>query len=57
MDSHEVLSQATIVAREALAKAKRADLEETVRDFESSPIPVMRSLARVYRISQYPPFK
>lgn len=54
MDSHQALSQAKEIARDALAQVERAELEETVRDFETSPVPVLRSLARTYRMLQNP---
>ncbi|HTZ53953.1 MAG TPA: hypothetical protein VMB20_02735 [Candidatus Acidoferrum sp.] len=55
MDNEETLSLATSIVREARAKAERADFETTVQEFERSEILSLRSLARVYRMLQWPP--
>jgi hypothetical protein len=55
MDSSTVLSLATTIARDARAKAERADIEATVQEFEQSENRSLRSLARVYRMLQRPP--
>jgi hypothetical protein len=54
MESQEILSQASFIARSARANAERAEIEETVRNFEASDSPVLRSLARTYRLLQHP---
>lgn len=54
MEDQEALFQATEIARFALAKAKRADAETNVQHAEESELPVLRSLARAYRMLQNP---
>ena len=54
MEPNDILLQATTIAREAHAKANRVDLEETIRRAESSDVPVLRSLAKTYRMLQRP---
>jgi hypothetical protein len=56
MESQEILSQAAGIVRAALARAERADLEKSVCEFEKSEVPVLRSLARTYRMLQRPFF-
>lgn len=55
MDSQETLSLAANIARDARARAQRADLEANVEEFERSEIRSLRSLARLYRMLQWPP--
>jgi hypothetical protein len=55
MEHKEVLFHAANIARDAQARAERADLEATVEEFERSEIRSLRSLARVYRMLQWPP--
>jgi hypothetical protein len=55
MDHPEILSQAVSIVHDAHAKARRDDLEATVAEFEHSEIRTLRSLARVYRMLQWPP--
>lgn len=55
MDHSEILSQAASIVHEAHAKAKKDDLEATVAEFEHSEVHSLRSLARVYRMLQWPP--
>ena len=55
MESPEILSQAASIARAARDSAKRAAIEETVREAERSSEPVLRSLAQTYRALQFPP--
>jgi hypothetical protein len=55
MDHPEILSQAVSIVHDAHAKARRDDLEATVAEFEHSEIRSLRSLARVYRMLQWPP--
>jgi hypothetical protein len=54
MEPKEILSQATTIARDAQAQAQRVQLEETIREAENSEVPVLRSLARTYRMLQRP---
>jgi hypothetical protein len=54
MDPKDILNQATTIARVALAEAERVKLEETIREAENSDVPVLRSLARTYRMLQRP---
>jgi hypothetical protein len=55
MDHSEILSQAASIVHDAHAKARKDDLETTVAEFEHSEIRSLRSLARVYRMLQWPP--
>ncbi|MGB6986478.1 MAG: hypothetical protein WBD74_10945 [Candidatus Aquilonibacter sp.] len=55
MEHQEVLFHAANIARDARTSAERADLEATVEEFEHSEIRSLRSLARVYRMLQWPP--
>jgi hypothetical protein len=55
MENPEILSLAADIARHARAQADHADLESTVEEFERSEIRSLRSLARVYRMLQWPP--
>ncbi len=55
MDSQDTLSLAATIARDARARAQSADLEARVEEFEHSEIRSLRSLARVYRMLQWPP--
>jgi hypothetical protein len=55
MENPEILSLASDIARNARTQADRADLEATVDEFERSEIRSLRSLARVYRMLQWPP--
>lgn len=55
MENPEILSLAVNIARDARARAQHADLEATVEEFERSEIRSLRSLARVYRMLQWPP--
>jgi hypothetical protein len=55
MEHSEILSLADSIARDARARAERTDLEATVEEFERSEIRSLRSLARVYRMLQWPP--
>lgn len=55
MEDAEILSLAANIARDARASAQRADVEATVEEFERSEIRSLRSLARVYRMLQWPP--
>jgi hypothetical protein len=55
MEHKEVLFHAANIARDAQARAERADLEATVEEFEHSEIRSLRSLARVSRMLQWPP--
>lgn len=54
MEPKEILTEAADIARNAQRDAERADLEQTVREFESSTVPALRSLARAYRMLQHP---
>lgn len=54
MEPLDILNQATTIARVARANADRAELEEAVSEAENSDIPVLRSLARAYRMLQRP---
>ena len=54
MEPQDILSQAAAILQRARAEARWADLEETVRELEQSPVPVLRSLARTYRMLQRP---
>jgi hypothetical protein len=51
MDHSDVLSQAASI----VAKARQAHVEATVAEFEHSDVPSLQSLARVYRMLQWPP--
>jgi hypothetical protein len=55
MEPQDVINQAESIARAAHSKARHADLESTVEEFEQSEIRSLRSLARVYRMLQWPP--
>ncbi len=55
MDSQDALSLAANIARDARARVQRDDLEARVEEFEHSEIRSLRSLARVYRMLQWPP--
>jgi hypothetical protein len=55
MEPQELLRQAEAIAQAAHARVRRADLESTVEEFERSEIRSLRSLARVYRMLQWPP--
>jgi hypothetical protein len=55
MEPQEILSQAETIAQAAHARARHADLESTVEEFERSEVRSLRSLARVYRMLQWPP--
>jgi hypothetical protein len=55
MEHQDVINQAESIARAAHSKARHADLESTVEEFEQSEIRSLRSLARVYRMLQWPP--
>ncbi|MGC2128986.1 MAG: hypothetical protein WA629_02715 [Candidatus Aquilonibacter sp.] len=55
MDHSEILSQAASIVHDVRAKARQDDLEATVAEFEHSEIRSLRSLARVYRMLQWPP--
>lgn len=54
MEHNDILSQAAAIARSARTQTDRPDLEETVRKFEQSDVPVLRNLARTYRMLQNP---
>lgn len=54
MEPQDILNQAATIARDAHAKAERADLEDTIRKAEASDVPVLRSLAKTYRMLQRP---
>ena len=54
MEPQDILSQAAAILHRARAEARWADLEETVREFEQSTVPALRSLARAYRMLQRP---
>lgn len=56
MEPKDVLSQATEIARDARKDTERAELENTVTEFENSPHAVHRSLARTFRMLQRPFF-
>lgn len=56
MEPQDVLSEAAAIARGARNEAERAELENTVNEFENSPHAVHRSLARAYRMLQRPFF-
>jgi hypothetical protein len=55
MDHSEILAQAASIVHDVHAKARQADLEATVAEFEHSEVRSLRSLARVYRMLQWPP--
>jgi hypothetical protein len=55
MEPQDVINQAESIARAAHSKARHVDLESTVEEFERSEIGSLRSLARVYRMLQFPP--
>jgi hypothetical protein len=55
MENPEILSLAANIARNARTQAEHADLEATVEEFERSEVRSLRSLARVYRMLQWPP--
>lgn len=55
MENPLILSLAADIARNARARAEHADLEASVEEFERSEIRSLRSLARVYRMLQWPP--
>jgi hypothetical protein len=55
MDNAKVLSLAADIARDARARARYAEIEATVEEFERSDNRSLRSLARVYRMLQSPP--
>jgi hypothetical protein len=55
MEPQEVVNQAETIARAARSKARHADLESTVEEFERSEVRSLQSLARVYRMLQWPP--
>lgn len=46
--------EAAAIARGARTNSERAELESTVQEFERSTVPVLRSLARAYRMIQHP---
>lgn len=50
----DALSEAKAIARTARMTARQADLEESVQHAERSTVPVLRSLARAYRMLQNP---
>ena len=54
MESQEALFQATEIAKVAFARAQREDAEINVQAAERSESPVLRSLARAYRMLQNP---
>ncbi len=54
MDPRDILLEATAIARDAQTKFERQEFEETVRELEDSDVPVLRSLARTYRMLQRP---
>jgi anti-sigma factor RsiW len=55
MDKSQVLALAADIARDARARARHAEIEATVEEFERSENRSLRSLARVYRMLQSPP--
>lgn len=55
MEPQDILNQAETIARAAHHQARSEDLESTVEEFERSEILSLRSLARVYRMLQWPP--
>jgi anti-sigma factor RsiW len=55
MDKSEILTLAADIARDARARARHAEIEATVQEFERSDNRSLRSLARVYRMLQSPP--
>lgn len=55
METPEILALAADIARDARAQAERADIEANVEKLERSEIRSLRSLARVYRMLQWPP--
>lgn len=56
MNPNDILNQAKAIARDARTTTERVEFEETVRDLENSDVPVLRSLARTYRMLQRPFF-
>ncbi len=54
MEPKDILNQAAVIARGARATTERAELEETIREAENSDVPVLRSLAKTYRMLQRP---
>ncbi len=54
MEAKDILIQATTIVRDARAKAEHAELEEAIREAEHSEVPVLRSLAKTYRMLQRP---
>ncbi|HTZ54033.1 MAG TPA: hypothetical protein VMB20_03145 [Candidatus Acidoferrum sp.] len=55
MDHSEILAQAVAIVRDADTKVRNEELEATVTEFERSEVRSLRSLARVYRMLQWPP--
>jgi hypothetical protein len=55
MDQSRILDEASAIASFAREKARQADIEASVEEFERSEIRTLRSLARVYRMLQWPP--
>ncbi|HUN29873.1 MAG TPA: hypothetical protein VMV65_08685 [Alphaproteobacteria bacterium] len=55
MDHSEILAQAVAIVRDAGTKVRNEELEATVTEFERSEVRSLRSLARVYRMLQWPP--
>lgn len=56
MEPTDILTQAATIARDARKTVELAQLEETVHELETSDVPVLRSLARTYRMLQRPFF-
>ena len=54
MEHEEALIKATEIARSAFIQAQHDNVEQNVRLAEQSPSPVLRSLARAYRMMQRP---
>jgi hypothetical protein len=52
MERQEVMAEASAIARGAYAKARDAEIERTVREFERSDVRCLKSLARLYRLTQ-----
>lgn len=55
MEPKEILIEAESIARAVHGRARNADIEASVEEFERSEIRSLQSLARVYRMLQWPP--
>jgi len=55
MHTPNIISIAESIARAARAESESAEREATIEEFERSENRSLRSLARVYRMLQWPP--